>query len=482
MLNRTIVSSETSHYDDIQQIVQSEKWFTQPLVVLVLGASGDLAKKKTYPALYDLWQQSLLPRQTVIWGFARTRWNTQQLRHHLRRSMAEHASIDRFLDLCFYRHGKDYGDKSAISSIFQSCTIIHNLLIYLAIPPQVFTDATLALKQVLSQNRISGFVRIVLEKPFGHDTISCRKLLDSLKEQEWKESELYRMDHYLGKEMVQNILMLRYNNPWLQHIWNKDVIQSVHILFKEPFGTEGRGGYFDSIGIVRDICQNHLLQILTLIAMQLPEQLTSAAIRDAKVKVLKSMPVLQPRDCLLGQYEGYSDDPTIADKDTRTPTYVCVRSFVNAPTWEGVPFVLEAGKALNERLCEARLFFRGNGTSALVLRLQPQPAIFLSTNMKRPGFSMSPIHTHMGIEYGEHCIVPEAYTRLLLDVLRGEQASFVRDDELVAAWELFTPLLKSIEMRSPIKYQPGMDGPHERENFLRSMEVGKPWSPPRASL
>jgi glucose-6-phosphate 1-dehydrogenase len=216
--------------------------------------------------------------------------------------------------------------------------------------------------------------------------------------------------------------------------------------------------------------------------MELPERLTSAAVRDAKVKVLKSMPVLRPGDCFLGQYEGYSDDPTIVDKSTKTPTYVCLRSFVNTPEWEGVPFVLEAGKALDERLCEARLIFRGNGTNALVLRLQPQPSIFLSTNMKRPGFSMSLISTQMGIKYGEHCIVPEAYTRLLLDVLRGEQASFVRDDELVGAWELFTPLLKAIEMQSPIKYQPGMEGPLERENFLRSMEVGKPWSPPRASL
>ncbi len=299
MLNRTIGSPETPHDDDIQRIVQSEKWFTvseaasfsfaeriydahvcffgvvlsfafsstpsltvlfffafqEPLIVLVFGASGDLAKKKTYPALYDLWQRGLLPPQTLIWGFARTKWTTQQLRVHLRSYVAPSDRINPFLDLCFYRHGKEYGDMLAISSILQCCNKIHNLLVYLAIPPQVFTDATLALKQVLSRNGVPGFVRVVVEKPFGHDTTSCRKLLDSLKEQQWKESELYRIDHYLGKEMVQNILMLRYYNSWLQHIWNKDVIQSVHILFKEPFGTEGRGGYFDSIGIVRDICQ-----------------------------------------------------------------------------------------------------------------------------------------------------------------------------------------------------------------------------------
>lgn len=232
----------------------------QPLVILVVGASGDLAKKKTYPALYDLWQQGLLPQQTRIWGFARTVTTDQEfcnnLRPHLIQSSNLSASIDTFLDICFYRYGKGYDDATAISAILESCSKVHNLLVYLAIPPHIFTDSTAALKRALNElNQITGFVRVVLEKPFGHDTISCKKLLNSLKQQKWDESELYRIDHYLGKEIVQNILTLRQSNPWLQHLWNKDIIQSVHFIFKEPFGTEGRGGYFDGIGIVRDICQ-----------------------------------------------------------------------------------------------------------------------------------------------------------------------------------------------------------------------------------
>lgn len=222
--------------------------------------------------------------------------------------------------------------------------------------------------------------------------------------------------------------------------------------------------------------------MLTLIAMELPDRMTATAIRDAKVKVLRSMPVIQPRDCLYGQYEGYKDDSTIVNKETNTPTYACLRTFVNTPTWQGVPFVLEAGKALDERLCEARLYFRGTGSNALVLRLQPKPAIFLTTNMKRPGFSTSPVSTHMGIDYGENCKVPEAYTRLLLDVLRGNQASFVRDDELIAAWELFTPLLKAMEYDTPVMYRKGTRGPQERGDFLKEMEVAKPWLAPHASL
>lgn len=200
----------------------------------------------------------MLPRRTIIWGFARTVKSSQELRDHLRTHLLETLTgpVNRFLDLCYYKYGTGYGDASAISTILKSCTAIHNLLVYLAIPPHVFTESTFALKKALRERKgVTGFVRVVLEKPFGHDTISCRKLLESLNEQEWKESQLYRIDHYLGKEMVLNILTLRQSNPWLQHIWNKDVIQSVHVIFKEPFGTEGRGGYFDSIGIIRDICQ-----------------------------------------------------------------------------------------------------------------------------------------------------------------------------------------------------------------------------------
>lgn len=370
--------------------------------------------------------------------------------------------------------------------ILQACNSLnslYNLLVYLAIPPHVFGESTKALKLALKELKpaVPGFLRVVLEKPFGRDTDTCRELLNVLQEQEWLESELYRIDHYLGKEMVQNIMTLRESNPWLKPLWNKDVIQSVHIVFKEPFGTDGRGGYFDDIGIVRDILQNHLLQLLTLLAMELPEKMTATAVRDAKVKVLKSMPQLLPRDCLHGQYIGYKNDPTIENQDTVTPTYVCLRARVNTPTWEGVPFVMEAGKALDERLCEARLFFRGEGSNALVLRLQPQPAIFLTTNMKTPGFSSDPVSTHMGVDYG-NCKIPEAYTKLLLDVLRGQQANFVRDDELVAAWELFTPLLNAMEHAQPALYEEGTDGPPEREEFLQAMEVNQPSLPPPASL
>lgn len=277
--------------------------------------------------------------------------------------------------------------------------------------------------------------------------------------------------------MVQNLASMRQHNPWLGALWNRNVIQSVHCLFKEPFGTEGRGGYFDNIGIIRDILQNHLLQVMSLVAIELPSEWTATAIRDAKVKAVQAMSELNVEDCLLGQYEGYTDDDTIQDKETVCPTYAAIRCRVNTPTWEGVPFILEAGKALDERLCEVRLHLRGSHNSppnALVLRLQPTPAVYLTSNIKTPGFSSAPISTHWGVSYENHLQdIPEAYSRLLLDVLRENQENFVRDDELRRAWEIFTPLLHQLENESiePLPYQRATEGPANRAEFLHAMGV-----------
>lgn len=503
-----------THYDDIQK----------PLVVLVVGASGDLAKKKTYPALLALWKANLLPRRTAIWGFARTTKTHDELRQHLKphlvRSLlpdnndgnastsANEQTVDEFLAYCFYRAGSSYGDVDVVQSILKDATAtndsdaaatitpLDNLLVYLAIPPHVFSESTLAVKTALEQlPPVAGFTRIVLEKPFGQDTASCQELLDSLAQQQWSEDQLYRIDHFLGKEMVQNLLTLRQHNPWLRAVWNKDVVQSVHILCKEQQGTKGRGGYFDPIGMMRDLLQNHLLQILTLVAMNVPADgndskslWTPNDIRNAKVDVLNHIPAIQLSDCLLGQYDGYKDDATIENRDTVTPTYAAVKVQVNTPEWQDVPFVLEAGKALDERLCEIRLHFKGSTNSqpnALVLRLQPNPAVYFCANLKTPGFSETPASTHLGVDYaGANNKIPDAYTRLLLDVLRGQQASFVRDDELLAAWKIFTPVLHQTEREciEPLPYSSGTSGPVVRDEYLQAMGIGQPWLSPPAAL
>ena len=216
------------------------------LVIVVVGASGDLAKKKTYPALYALWKEGLLPPDVVVWGFARSAKTHEGLRSHLKSCLpsaktTEETNVDRFLNLCFYRQGTSYGDWQTVETILQEEPKCQNVLVYLAIPPNVFgesTEAVMKARQSFPQDK-GGFFRVVLEKPFGRDTASCQELLKTLEKQKWPEHELYRIDHYLGKEMVQNLMTLRQYNPWINTIWNKQTIKAVHLVFKEPFGTEG---------------------------------------------------------------------------------------------------------------------------------------------------------------------------------------------------------------------------------------------------
>ena len=431
----------------------------------------------------------MLPKDTLIWGFARSPKTLDGFRQHIGSAFDDGDAKSAFLEACFYRNGTSYGDVDCLVSILKDAGTRQNVLVYLAVPPSVFGVTCGAIKEArVSLPPTPGWFRVVLEKPFGRDLDTCNTLLRELQEQKWPERDLYRIDHYLGKEMVQNLIALRQHNPWLGALWNKSVVQSVHILFKEPFGTEGRGGYFDSIGIIRDILQNHLLQVLTLVAMELPREWTPDAIRDEKVKVIAAMSTLEVEDCLLGQYEGYKNDKTITDKTTVCPTYAAIRCRLNNPTWEGIPFVLEAGKALDERLCEIRLHLHGSRSSppnALVMRLQPTPAVYFTANVKTPGFSSTPVSSHWGVTYEQHLQdIPEAYSRLLLDVLRGHQENFVRDDELRRAWEVFTPLLHTLEKDhiEPLPYDRNEQGPANRAEFLNAMGIAQPNLPLASAL
>lgn len=290
--------------------------------------------------------------------------------------------------------------------------------------------------------------------------------------------------------MVQNLTVVRFSNTLFERVWNADNIQMVILTFKEPFGTEGRGGYFDKYGIIRDILQNHLLQVMTLLTCEPPTTAQGPragnAIRDAKAHLLNSVTPIELEDCILGQYEGYADDETITNKDTNTPTFAVVRLRINNPRWHGVPIVLKAGKALNERKAEMRIQFKDAPASEylfegaecprneVVLRLQPNDAMYIKANVKSPGFSNHPVQSEMELNYDARYFEngkesnPDAYTRLILDVLQGKQGAFVRDDELRRAWEIFTPVLHRIERENvqPIKYAQGSRGPIEADEFI----------------
>ena len=365
--------------DSGDSLMNSMDWLNSSvLTIVVVGASGDLAKKKTYPSLLNLYDDGLLPPHTIIWGFARSQMSDDQLRERLRPYLLgtgnrSPQAVETFLKLCRYQGGTSYGDLQAFASIKKHMEDFEgqnasenkrmkyfNRLFYFAIPPNVFAETGVAIKQTCMQDEAKGWTRLIVEKPFGRDLDSFEELNDTLA-QHFTEDHLFRIDHYLGKEMVQNLGVLRFSNVWFERVWNRDSIKCVILTFKEPFGTEGRGGYFDQYGIIRDILQNHLLQVLTILAMETPRVLdgpeAGTAIRDAKVAVLKAIHPIQLKDVVLGQYEGYADDPTISNKDTNTPTFATIHLRVNTPRWHGVPFIMKAGKALNERKAEMRIQF-----------------------------------------------------------------------------------------------------------------------------
>jgi glucose-6-phosphate 1-dehydrogenase len=387
------------------------------------------------------------------------------------------TTLPDFLSRCYYHSGAGYDDVECLTEILKQSRPLHNIFIYLALPPNLFATATLTLREALHRMPpIEGFVRLILEKPFGHDTQSCQALLHTLQKQHWRESDLFRIDHYLGKVAVRGILQLRHQSNALfidNGFCNGERIQSVHIILKENFGVEGRGGYYDAYGVIRDVMQNHLLQILSLIAMELPSQtsgngtaMNAEIIRDAKVQVLQCIPALTKEDCLLGQYQGYSNDKTIRNKGTNTSTYACIRLSIRNSIWRNVPFVLEAGKALDEGLCEVRFLLRNedhvNHPRSHIVRIQPKPGLYATTAVQA---TTTPL-VRSSSSWPEPSVF-SAYASLLLDALHGDARHFVRDDELLEAWRIFTPLLQELEAVRPKIYTPGSPGPSGRERFVR---------------
>ncbi|KAG2764753.1 Glucose-6-phosphate 1-dehydrogenase [Phytophthora cactorum] len=473
------------------------------LTVFVIGASGDLAKKKTYPSLFALYTMGYLPEHVVIVGYARSAKSETDFRAQIApwikpKTPEAEARKEAFLSKCIYRSGKydsaeDVGKVSKEMEALEEAqgSPVANRLFYFAIPPTVFVPIGTSIKKAALTTR--GWNRLIVEKPFGHDLDSFDKLSQDMGAL-YSEDEIYRIDHYLGKEMVQNLLVLRFGNAIFEPIWNRNYVSSVTITFKEDIGTQGRGGYFDSFGIIRDVMQNHLLQVLSLVAMEPPVQAAghnySNYIRDEKVKVLNCIEPIKLENTVLGQYQGdkernepgYLEDPTVP-KGSVTPTFATAIMYVNNPRWSGVPFIMKAGKALNERKGEIRVQFRPPPgaqhmfpgvkipVQELVLRLQPEEAVYMKMNVKSPGLQTQAISSELDLSYAERyegAEVPDAYTRLILDVLRGKQAAFVRDDELRAAWKIFTPLLNEIETQKvkPLPYAFGSRGPKESDELV----------------
>ncbi|KAK9837163.1 hypothetical protein WJX81_007374 [Elliptochloris bilobata] len=477
--------------------IQPEDWSHAALSVVVVGASGDLARKKIYPSLFALYYEGHLPEHFHIYGYARSKMSDTEFREYISGSLTCRLSekdkcgdkMEMFLQRCLY-HAGQYANKSDFATLSERMAGTEqdrqraNRIFYLSIPPSIFTDVAACASEAASS--VSGWNRVIVEKPFGRDLASFQELSSELSKS-LSEDQMYRIDHYLGKELIENLTVLRFANLVFEPLWSRQYIRNVQVIFSEDFGTEGRGGYFDQYGIIRDVIQNHLLQIVSLFAMEAPVSLDAEDIRNEKVKVLRSMRALSMDDVVIGQYRGrktkstklpgYLDDKTVPP-DSLCPTFASVALFINNARWDGVPFLLKAGKALASRRAEIRVQFRhvpGNlfrnrlgldldrATNELVIRIQPDEAIYLKINNKIPGLGLNLDVTKLDLTYRDRFEghLPDAYERLILDVVNGDKRLFIRNDELDAAWRLFTPILKEIEEKKvvPELYPYGSRGP-----------------------
>lgn len=471
------------------------------LIIVIFGASGDLAKRKTYPVLFSLYRYGFLPQEFKIIGYARSPLTESEFHYKLlpflKKSVVSAVDaelLDQFLKQCNYMSG-DYDAAADFlrlkarmeeASVGEDQEYANIRLFYMALPPTVFITVAQAVRQYLYDPSREN--RLIIEKPFGRDWESS-DVLSSALAQLFSEAELFRIDHYLGKEMVKNIMILRFGNVFFNAIWNRQYIASVQVVFKETLGVEGRGGYFDEFGIIRDLMQNHLLQMLTVVAMERPATLSAEDVRDEKVKVLRAIAPVQLSNVILGQYtrsadgqeKGYLEDETVPS-GSNTPTFAMATISINNERWAGVPFVLRCGKALNEQKVEIRIqfadvpgcLFPNAARNELVIRVQPNEAVYVKMMVKRPGLDSAPILSDLDLSYASRYVglrIPEAYESLILDALGGDQSNFVRADELDYAWRIFTPLLHQIEREHirPISYPYGSRGPPEADEKLKHL-------------
>ncbi|MFQ5605450.1 MAG: glucose-6-phosphate dehydrogenase [bacterium] len=499
--------------------------------IVIFGASGDLTRRKLIPALYQLEVEKLLPEKTVIVGFARREKSHQQFRAEMQeailafsRSHPQSSSrvLQGFVQRLFYQ----CGNYDQVQSFSQLQKLLHNLdegmgvapgmgnrLFYLSTPPNVFLDVVNFLVEsglMADAHDESRWTRLIIEKPFGRDLESARNLNRQILTK-IHERQVYRIDHYLGKETVQNIMAFRFGNSIFEPLWDRRYIDHVQITVAEAVSVEGRGGYYDQSGALRDMVQNHILQLLALMAMEPPASFAPNAVRDEKVKVLCALRPIKVEEVaqfsLRGQYtSGHIAERSIGDylsetnvhPNSVTETFVALKFFLDNWRWAGVPFYLRTGKALAERLTEITIEFRqpplalfGHSEHAehkegdsmqpnrLSLRVQPDEGIRLSFGLKVPGPSMILQPTDMEFNYRDvfHAEQPEAYERLILDAILGDSTLFIRHDEVEAAWRAVDGVLQGWNGKDAPHihpYRAGTWGPYAAEEFIQ--RDGRKWA------
>lgn len=485
-----------------------------PCVLVIFGITGDLAKRKLIPALYNLMAGGSLPEKFAVVGVGRMEMTTAQLRERLAEQTSQFsrqplnvATWYKFAAHLEYVCGS-FDDaatyealRARLAQVDEAVGTNGNRIYYLSTPAATFPVIleNLHANDLLPRghgHQTQPWAQVIIEKPFGRDLDSAR-VLNRLVRRYIAEDQTYRIDHYLGKETVQNILVFRFGNSIFEPFWNRKYIDHVEITAAETIGLQGRGRFYDQTGVIRDVVQNHLLQVLSLCAMEPPVSFAANDIRDQKVQVLKSLRPITNMEIadqvVVGQYRGYCDEAGVA-RDSRTPTYAAMKVLIDNWRWQGVPFYLRAGKNLSGRCTEVAIHFQpiplslfpqGNTCqilerNILTLRIQPEEGISLRFVAKVPGEHLSVGNVSMNMNYSSAFgkALSEAYERLLLDCMRGDATLFERRDGVEQAWQFVTPILQALEADAGPRvnlYDPGSPGPIEADRLLA--RDGRRWSP-----
>ena len=504
----------------------TQRILEDPHAIIIFGASGDLAKVKLLPAIYELVRENLLPANFFLLGYARTKMSDDEFRTICKDAIAKHsrnakkngvdqAVLNKLLAITYYQPGQygDLADFTALGTRLAELEAKHatqsNRLFYMSTPPEAFEPIILGLgeSKLVTRHATKPWQRLIIEKPFGHDLASAQQLNTTLNVV-FGEEQIFRIDHYLGKETVQNLAVLRFANSVFEPIWNFKYIDHVQITVGEILSADDRGGYYDKSGALRDMVQNHIFQLMALVAMEPPAALDARSIRDEKTKVYKSIRPVAPSNVVRGQYaagklangnptNGYLTAKGVAPGST-TETFVALKLFIDNWRWSGTPFYIRTGKCMPAKVSEVlvrfreppRTLFLKQETSVvypneLVIRVAPEEGISWHINGKVPGGTLSIKRVAMSFDYADtfKAEPPEAYERLLHDAITGDQTLFIRGDEAEAAWEVIDPIEQAWSKSSdkPHQYTPNTWGPeaadalfNDTASWTTSLDDAKP--------
>lgn len=493
-------------------------------IVVIFGASGDLTKRKLIPALFDLCKYNLLPEKFSVLGISRTELSSAQFRDKMKESILKYSDnteeqnadqVESFIKKINYlsintKSAEDYKKiNDELTRIKSECSIPGNYLFYLSTPPNMYEIITNNLAQIGLNKESDGYRRIIIEKPFGYDLESAVALNGKLHEI-FEENQIYRIDHYLGKETVQNLIVTRFANGIFEPLWNRNYVDHIEITAAENIGVENRGNYYDHSGALRDMVQNHLLQIAGLVAMEPPASFDSDSIRNEVLKVFQSLRPIKEEEVeqyvIRGQYtsshikgesiSGYRDEKDVAP-DSRTETYVALKFFIDNWRWGGVPFFIRTGKRLPTRVSEVVLHFKPtphnlfstdglfNSCNQMIVRIQPDEGILLKIGMKLPGSGYKIKNVNLDFHYSDlaNVRVPSAYERLLYDCMIGDSTLYSRADAVETAWKFVAPIQSAWKNNPDMVvygYPAGTWGPEFADSFIGGLNGG--WRYPCKNL